>query len=66
MIFQRILRYGIAFLCIFFVISCLCIYKYRDYLEAYFSNGLSSLAGIGLYILIFAVGIGLMLKAVFK
>ena len=66
MIFRRILRYGIAFLVILFILSCICLYQYRDALVAYFSSSLSSAVGIGLYILIYAVGIGLMLKALFR
>lgn len=66
MIFRRILRYGIAFLIILFIISCICLYQYRDALAAYFSSFFSSAVGIGLYVLIFAAGIGLMLKALFK
>lgn len=66
MILRRILRYGVAFLVIMFILSCICLYQYRDALAAYFSSSLSSVAGIGLYILIYGVGIGLMLKALFK
>lgn len=66
MIFRRILRYGIAFLIILFIISCICLYQYRDTLAAYFSSSVSSAVGIGLYVLIFAAGIGMMLKALFK
>lgn len=66
MILQRILRYGIALLCIFLVLSCICLYQYRDYISTYFSNSISSALGIGLYILIFVVGIVLMLRALFK
>lgn len=66
MIFRRVLKYGIAFLIILFILSCVCLYQYRDVLAAYFSSAISSAFGIGLYILIFAAGIGLMLKAIFK
>lgn len=66
MILRRILRYGVAFLIIMLILSCICLYQYRDALSAYFSSSLSSAVGIGLYVLIFAVGIGLMLKALFK
>lgn len=66
MIIRRILRYGIAFLCIFLVLSCICLYEHIELLSSYFSSSLSSAIGIGLYLLIFGVGIGLMVKAVFK
>lgn len=66
MVIRRTLKYGIAFLCIIFVLSCICLYEHREILSSYFSNSLSSVVGIGLYLLIFGIGIGLMLKAVFK
>lgn len=66
MIVRRVLQYGIAFLCIFLVLSCISIYEHRDVLISYFSNSLSSVIGIGLYLLIYAFGIGLMIKALFR
>lgn len=66
MIIRRILKYGIGFLCVFLVLSFISLYEHREILSQYFSTAFSSLIGIGLYILIFAVGIGLMLKALFR
>lgn len=66
MIARRILRYGIAFVCIFFVLSCISLYQHREILSSYLSNSLSAAVGIGLYLLLFAVCIGLMLKALFR
>lgn len=66
MIAKRVLRYGIAFLCVFLVVSLICIYEHRDFLASYFSSSLSYAAGIILYLLIYGVGIGLILKSLFK
>lgn len=66
MLFRRFLRYVIAFLCIFLVISLIVVYQYRDVLATYFSSTLSSGVGILLYLLVYAVGIGLLIKAVIR
>lgn len=66
MIIRRILKYGVIFLCIFMVLSCICLYEHRQVLSIYFSSFLSSAVGIGLYLLIFGGGILLMIKALFK
>lgn len=66
MILRRVLSYGIAFLCIFLVISVICIYEHRDFLASYFTDSISSAAGIGLYLLIWGVGIGLVIKSAFS
>lgn len=66
MIVRRILKYGIGFMCSFLVLSLISLYEHRDVLSEYFSTAFSSIIGVGLYILIFAVGIGLMLKALFR
>lgn len=66
MVIRRILKYGIAFLCVIFVLSCICLYEHREILSSYFSNSLSSAVGIGLYLLIFGIGFGLMIKPLFK
>lgn len=66
MVLRKILKYGIAFLCIIFVLSCICLYEHREILSSYFSNSLSSVVGIGLYLLIFGIGFGLMIKPLFK
>lgn len=66
MLTRRILKYGIAFLCIFLVISIICIYEHRDFLASYFTNSISSAAGIGLYLLIWGAGMWLVVKSVFR
>lgn len=66
MLTRRVLKYGIAFLCIFLVISIICIYEHRDFLASYFTNSISSVAGIGLYLLIWGAGMWLIIKSVFK
>lgn len=66
MIIKRILRYGIAFLFILLTISLIVIYQYKDFLAAYFSNSISTVLGTGLYLLIFAVAIILMFKAILR
>ena len=66
MLISRILKYGIAFLCIIFVLSCICLYEHREVLSSYFSNSLSSVIGVGLYLLIFGLGLGMMIKPLFK
>ena len=66
MLAKRILTYGMAFLCIFLVISIICIYEHRDFLAAYFTNSIYSVAGIGLYLLIWGAGMWLIIKSVFK
>lgn len=66
MIIRRVLKYGIAFLCVFLMISLICIYEHRDFLASYFTNSISSAAGIGLYLLIWGAGMWLIIKSVFR
>lgn len=66
MIIRRILKYGIVFLCIIFVLSCICLYEHRGVLSSYFSDSLSSVIGVGLYLFIFGLGIASMIKAVIR
>lgn len=66
MLVKRVLRYGIAFLCILLVLSVICIYEHRDFLMSYFTSSLSSIAGIALFLLISVVGIGLIIRSVFR
>lgn len=63
---KRLLIYGIVFLVLLFLLSCISIYMHIDYLSSYFSSSLSAAGGSLLYLLIFGVGIGLMIKALFK
>lgn len=66
MILRRIIRYGIIFAGIILVLSILSIYKHWDILSAYFASSIYSLAGIGLYLLIYGFGIWLMIKSLFR
>ena len=66
MIFRRITRYGIIFLVIILILSFFSIHKHWDVLSAYFASSISSLVGIGLYLLIFGFGIWIMVKSLFR
>ncbi len=66
MILRRVLKYGIVFLCLFFVISCISLYEHKEILSEFFSSSLSSAFGVGLYVLIFVVGFVFMLRPLFK
>lgn len=66
MLAKRILKYGIAFLCTFLVVSLICIYEHRAFLASYFANSISSVAGVCLYLLVWGVGLGLIIKSVFR
>lgn len=63
---RRIFAYGLAALISLFVLSCIAIYRHKDFLAQYFSTSLSAYGNILLYVLIFGVGIVLMLKAILK
>lgn len=63
---RRILTYLIVGAVLLFILSCIVIYQHRDYLAQYFSNSLSASTGLILYLLIFGVGIGLLLRAVVR
>ena len=66
MILRRLMKYGIAFAVIMLVLSFLSISKHWDALSAYFANSFASLAGIGLYVLIFGFGIWMIIKSIFR
>ena len=61
---RRILTYVIIGAVIFFIISCIVIYQHRDYIAQSVSGSLSAAGGLFLYLLIFGIGFGLMIKAV--
>ena len=66
MLIRRILIYIIVFLVILLLLSCICLYQHKDLLSTYFSDSFSTTLGFGMYLLVYAVGIGLLLKAVFS
>lgn len=63
---RRILAYGIVALIALFFLSCIAIYRHKDFLAQYFSTSLSAYGGILLYVLIFGVGIAFLLKAILR
>lgn len=66
MILRRIARYGIGFAVIILILSFFSIHKHWDVLSAYFASSIYSLAGIGLYLLIFGFGFWLLIRSVFR
>lgn len=63
---RRISKYGIALAVMFLVLSVISIYKNWDFLVDYFSNSLYSIGGVVLYLLIYAVGLFLLFRAIFR
>lgn len=66
MIFRRIVKYVIAFAVIILILSIFSIYKHWGFMAEYFTNSISSLAGIGLYLLIYAFAFWLLIRSVFR
>lgn len=66
MILRRIIRYGIIFLVIILVLSFFSIHKHWDALSAYFASSISTLAGIGLYLLILGFGFWMLIRSLFR
>ena len=60
------MRYVVVFAIIILILSFFSIYKHWGVLSAYFASSISSLAGIGLYLIIFGAGIWMMVKSIFR
>lgn len=60
---RRILTYLIVALAALFILSCITIYRHREYLAQYFTSSLSAAGGIFVYVLIIGVGIAFLLRA---
>lgn len=63
---RRIMLYAIIFLVVLFVLSCISVYMHKEVLTASFSNTVSSLSGLGLFLIIIFIAFGLMLKPFFR
>lgn len=63
---KRILKYAVASVVIFLVLSVISIVKNWEYISNYFSNAFYTYGGVALYIAIILIGIALMIKSLFK
>ena len=63
--FRKIMHYILAAVIIFFILSVVSVAKNWDVITNYFTNSLYSIGGLILYLAIYAIAFGLLLKAVF-
>lgn len=64
--FRRLMKYALAAVIIFFILSIISVVKNWDVVTGYFTNSLYSVGGIILYLLIYALGFSLLFRAVFR